>query len=267
MVFIYIFAEKTDMEEFRDIKEYEGLYQVSSLGRVKNSKGRILKSYKDNHGYPMVNLCKNAKNIRVRVHRLVAEAFIPNPNNYPCVNHKDEDKSNNNVNNLEWCTYRYNNTYGTVLQRKLEKLKETYKNFDWSKITSKIDYKEVGRKNAEKLSKKVYQYTKDGEFVKEWKSVMECGRNGYNSGHISNACVGRLKTYKGFIWTYDKNYIHKEITYDNRKPVLQFTLNGEFVMEWATAAEAERNGFDCSHISECCRGKRKTHKGYIWKYK
>ena len=113
------------MEEiWKDKKDYEGLYQVSNLGRAKsliNNKGqyreKILK-HNIRNGYPSVTLCKNKKLKSFTIHRLVAEAFIPNPNNLPCVNHKDENRLNNFFNNLEWCTYSYNINYGTGLKRR-----------------------------------------------------------------------------------------------------------------------------------------------------
>ena len=120
------------MEEiWKDIKGYEGLYQVSNLGRVK-SLGRwvykeyrgkrwqgekILKQIKNKFGYLRVYLYKNRKAKCYAIHRLVAQVFIPNPYNLPQVNHKDEDKSNNRVDNLEWCTSFYNNEYGTRKKR------------------------------------------------------------------------------------------------------------------------------------------------------
>ena len=161
------------MEEiWKDKKDYEGLYQVSNWGRVKSlkfGKEKILKPQKDTSGYLCVTLCKNNNQCQFKVHRLVAEAFIPNPNNYKEVNHKDENKTNNVVTNLEWCDRKYNQNYGT---------------------------------RTEKCSKKVYQYTLDGKFVKEWKSTAECDRNGYNYGNVAACCRGKLKTYKGFIWRY-----------------------------------------------------------------
>ena len=117
-------------EEWRDIEGYEGLYQVSNLGRVRslNCRGHkgcigILTPRLDGKGYEMVALYKEGKARNTKVHRLVAQAFIPNPNNYPQVNHKDENKINNNVSNLEWCTVLYNNCYGTRLKRVSDKNK------------------------------------------------------------------------------------------------------------------------------------------------
>lgn len=111
-------------EIWKDIPEFEGLYQVSNLGKVKSFQGStkygkpkemILRPCLINSGYHVVTLySKNRTKRKFQVHRLVAEAFIQNPNNLPCVNHKDENKINNSVNNLEWCTYQYNNNYGTA---------------------------------------------------------------------------------------------------------------------------------------------------------
>ena len=120
------------MEEWKDIKGYEGLYQISNYGRVKslgndrNRKEKILKNQSNNKKYEIINLCKNGKIKRYFIHRLVAEAFIPNPNNLPYINHKDENPSNNYVNNLEWCTIKYNNNYGTRNKRCSKKMKEKY---------------------------------------------------------------------------------------------------------------------------------------------
>lgn len=161
-------------EVWKDINGYKGLYQVSNLGRVRSvryNKEKIMElSY--SHGYLRVGLYKNNKLKFHSVHRLVAQAFLSNPYNLPCVNHKDECKTNNNVDNLEWCSYQYNNTYGTVIQRRTEK-------------------------NA----KTVYQYTLDGEFVKEWQSANEIERElGFFSSYIRACCRGKHPTAYGYIW-------------------------------------------------------------------
>ena len=119
-----------DNEIWKDIKGYEGLYQVSNLGRVKSErKNRLLKPRLQKNGYLRVNLYdKNSKRSTKSVHRLVAKAFISNPNNLEFVNHKDENKTNNVVSNLEWCTAKYNSNYGTKLERQSKALLEKYKN-------------------------------------------------------------------------------------------------------------------------------------------
>ena len=159
-------------EYWKPVVGYEGLYMVSNWGRVKSikfGKERILKPVTNSSGYLLVGLYKNNIEKKYSVHRLVAEAFIPNPYNLPQVNHRDENKLNNNVDNLEWCTNEYNINYGT---------------------------------RTERYSKPVLQYTLDGEFVGEWPSARECGRNGFNQGSVSACCRGELKTHKGYIWKY-----------------------------------------------------------------
>ena len=128
-------------EVWKDIAGWEGLYQVSSCSRVRSldwyqtrysrngkeylqlHKGRILKTRLNPHGYPYVNLYKDGKMTSKTLHRLVANAFIPNPDSLPCINHKDENPSNPSISNLEWCTLSYNVNYGNAI----EKQKETFK--------------------------------------------------------------------------------------------------------------------------------------------
>jgi len=112
-------------ELWKSVQGYEGLYEVSNLGRVRSarrqgSQGMIIKTRKCNKGYDVVSLCKTGKYHTALVHRLVAQSFIENPNSYPCVNHKDENKGNNHADNLEWCSYSYNNVYGTGPERRVK---------------------------------------------------------------------------------------------------------------------------------------------------
>ena len=164
-------------EVWKYILGYEGLYKISNKGRVKSigyGKERILKPANNGRGYLKVDLCKNGDKKWCLVHRLVAQAFIPNPNNLPEVNHLDENKENNRVENLEFCDRKYNCNYGTTKQRMIKK-----------------------------LSKTVFQYSKDGEFIKEWKSVMDVERNlGYAQTNISSCCLGKYKSAYGFVWRY-----------------------------------------------------------------
>lgn len=163
------------IEIWIDIKDYEGLYQVSNFGRVKNVKrNSILKASDTGNGYLMVILCKNGKKKMNLVHRLVAQAFIPNPLNLPCVNHKIEGyegKQINTVENLEWCTVAYNNSYGTHIER-----------------------------CAKAKSKPVLQYSLDGKLIMEWSSIREA-RKLFGS-HIQQCCIGKLKQTHGYIWKY-----------------------------------------------------------------
>ena len=122
------------METWIDIKGYEHKYQVSNIGRVRALNYRRtgltkLINIRDNKGYAEVALWKNSSRKLYMVHRLVAEAFIPNPNNLPQVNHKDENKKNNQVDNLEWCTQAYNNIYGT----RLERVRQSLNTAGWSR--------------------------------------------------------------------------------------------------------------------------------------
>ena len=186
--------ENEIIEEWKPIVGYEELYEVSNMGRVKSlnynhtKQEKILKFGKRPNGYLYVNLWKDKKRKPCSIHRLVATAFIPNPNNLETVNHKDECKTNNCVDNLEWCDAKYNSNYGTAQQRKVA-------NTDW---------KALGKKTAERCSKQVYQYTKDYKLVAIWQSTMECGRNGYNFGHIAECCRGERNFHKGFKWSYEE---------------------------------------------------------------
>lgn len=159
-------------EIWKDILGYEGLYQVSSYGRVRSLdrydernrflRGRILKLHTLRRGYLDVRLCSNGKVKSFLVHRLVAEIFIPNPDNLPQVNHRDENPSNDNVDNLEWCDGKYNVNYGTRIDRIRDiKLKNgTY--FNLNDEERKIYLKEY--------KKKYYQEKKDKwkEYNKKW---------------------------------------------------------------------------------------------------
>lgn len=170
-------------EIWKDIIGYEGLYQVSSLGRVRSLdryvvdslenrrfyKGKVLSPVKDTDGYLKVGLSYNGKCKKCLVHRLAAQAFIENFDNLPEVNHKDEDKTNNNVDNLEWCTAKYNSNYGTSIERrKVKMINNGYfldLNSDEKKIYKKEYHKKYYQENKEYISehkKRYYQEHKRG---------------------------------------------------------------------------------------------------------
>lgn len=179
------------MEEiWKDVNGYEGLYQVSNTGRVRslnyNHTGevKILAPSSDRRGYKHVNLFSQGTRRIKLIHRLVAEAFINNPDNLPHVNHKDECKSNNVVENLEWCTQEYNNNYNGRAKRAGVNIKKALE----------------GKIPDANPPKKVYQYTMNNELVKVWKSTAECVRNGYN--HVSECCNNIRKQDKGYKWSF-----------------------------------------------------------------
>lgn len=184
----------TESEVWKDILGYDGRYQVSNKGNVRSvgrkdsigrkCGGRMLKPRYDKDGYLRVTLCKNGKQKTRFIHSLVAGAFVPNPNGLPQVNHRDEVKDNNNVENLEWCTSKYNNSYGTRIER-----------------VTKARSKKVKATNI-----------KTNEVI-TFNSTVEAGRKGHDCGGISKACRGVYKTitgkligdghlYRGYRWEY-----------------------------------------------------------------
>ena len=179
-------------EEWRDVVDYEGRYQVSSLGRVKSLertiikkdgrkhtvKERILKPGMGRCGYLSVVLCAGGKPKTLNVHRLVCEAFHENTDNKPQVNHINEIKTDNRACNLEWTTARENSNFGTRNER-------------------------MAKGIAKALSKPLGQYTRDGELVKIWPSAIEVQRQvGFSQGNISQVANGKRKQAYGCIWKY-----------------------------------------------------------------
>ena len=172
---------KEEKEIWKPVRNYEGLYEVSNLGRVKSlnyrrtGKEEILEGVDYGHGYLYVVLYKDGKGNPCRINRLVAMAFLPNPDNLPIINHKDEDKQNNCMDNLEWCSHSYNNTYNGKA-------------------------KKVGKK----LSKPVFSVNKESGLITYWESIMEAERQtGIDKGNITRCCKGKLKSVGNHYWFYD----------------------------------------------------------------
>ena len=163
-------------EIWKDIYGYEGRYLVSNIGRIKSirkGKETIIALHSDSDGYLITHLSKDGKRKNVRVHRVVAEAFIHNPCNLPQINHKDEDKTNNAVWNLEWCDCAYNINYGAR-----------------------------NREVSVKLQKQVTQ-SSGGKIIKRWGSLSEIGSSlGFDISNISKCCRGIIKKAYGFTWQF-----------------------------------------------------------------
>lgn len=164
----------------------------------------MLKQTVNRSGYKRVGLYKNGKYKPYNVHRLVAITFIPNPTNLPVVNHKDEDKTNNNVNNLEWCTYEYNNNYGT----KKERLSASKKGKTFSEEHKKnLSKSMIGKKGKDApRSKPILMYDKEGNFIKRFDSTADANEYFGKARGCSSICGclrGRRKTAYGFIFKYE----------------------------------------------------------------
>ncbi|MBQ8969200.1 MAG: HNH endonuclease [Bacteroidaceae bacterium] len=180
-------------EIWKNIVGYEDSYQVSNLGRVRSIdryvrtgenhlrkiRGKILKQQVSNKGYLFVTLSRECEESGMFVHVLVAKAFIDNPHFMPQVNHKDENKRNNNVENLEWCTSKYNNNYGTHNDR--------------------VRQKTINGKQSKEISR----YSVDGKYIDSFPSMMEAQRQlGISAALICHCCKGRIKAANGYIWKY-----------------------------------------------------------------
>ena len=187
-------------EIWKDIEGYNGLYQISTLGRIKSLdrkvfnngtfqliKGKILNPCNNGNNYLYINLCKNSEIKRVAIHRLVAQAFIDNQNNFTQVNHKDENKINNCVDNLEWCSPKYNANYGTRNKRMKDNI-------------------------IKKYSKKVIQYDLDGNFIREFNSIEDTAKHfNVTSQSINRCCKGKLKRCKNYIFKFKSEVMEYDL--------------------------------------------------------
>ena len=266
---------ETKTEIWKDIKGFEGRYQVSNMGRVRSldmvlegknwqssdpfeyqRSGKVLKPMKQRNGYYRVCLRHNSKAKYFIIHRLVALAFIPNPNKLPCINHKDEDKANNVVSNLEWCTHKYNSNYGT----RNERLREY---------------------SISNVMRPVVQYDMEGKVIDTFESLSDAAnKTGIPNADISGVCKGRRKTTHGYVFKFlnhdaPKRKISKE--YNNpfirhaetlRKKVVQYDLSGHIVDTFDSITEAcNKTGISSWCIHGTLNAKRPHTHGYVFKFK
>lgn len=262
--------ENLDGEVWKDVVGYEGYYQVSNMGRVKSldrmvnstrsstgfrlSKGRILKTYFAKYGkcrknrdtakpYELVHLYNGVQERAFSIHRLVALAFIPNPQNLPQINHKDENPANNRVENLEWCDGIYNANYGTRNER-------------------------VSANRKDKTP--VNQFSINGEFIAQYESLsMAAKSTNVRISLISAVCRGLQPSAAGFIWKFADGVKIRERRYKapNNRKVIQLTPDDEIVAIYDTLSDAAvATGAKMCGISQVIHGKHTLHHGYKWMF-
>lgn len=245
------------MEEWRDIKGYEGIYKISNLGRIERQefkqilpngavgiiKKHILKPMVGTNEYLYIQLCKNNHVKRYSVHRLVAQAFIPNPNGYKEVNHKDENRMNPCADNLEWCDRLYNVHYGTGME-----------------------------KRAIIRSIPVDRYTMDGKYLDTWVSesqyLKEHGITGQSM--ILKVCK-RVRPYYsayGYRWKFVGDNRPFEPIPIGGYPVYQYSKDNVFIAEYPNAFIAAKElGICYTSIRKCIHKRQETAGGFLWKEK
>lgn len=272
----WLSMEDFEGEVWKDIPDYEGWYQVSNFGRIKSvdrqfmlqrvcdsvprvikCKACIIKACTKRGDYLTCHLKKNGTNKSVKFHQVVCKAFHPNPDGLPEVNHINEIKTDNRADNLEWCTRRYNATWGTIISRLIK-----------------------AQVNHPNKSRKVYQYDKDGNFITAYPSIKEASRvTGAKEANIASVCNNsKSSTAAGFIWSFTQDAVgiaqkvnrkrtNKAVYAD--RPVAMYDLNGNFLKKFPSIAQASAHtGIHKDTISRCCKheGYYKTAGGYKWEY-
>ena len=251
----------TEKEVWKDVKGYEGLYEVSNHGRVKSlarlveyvdgrsyvKDEKILSTPPNTDGYPVTLLIKNKRKKSHRVHRLVAKAFVENPNSYDEVNHIDEIKDNNHVSNLEWCSRVHNMNHGTAMERA-----HSHPNAIKRLEESKHPVIGVHIKTEKEI---------------RFESINEADRNGYPRRNVDAVIRGNDKTCKDHIWFYEEEYT-SELKDEKMKPfrirVKQLDDDGNVLNEFIDAQEAGKFvGVHPSNISRAITQGRKS-KGFNW---
>ncbi len=252
-------------EIWKDIPNLDNLYAISNFGRLKSharhltridgrkysSDEKIVRTTVNIGGYYSYRPCVNGKMHSVLIHRLVAAAFIPNQDNLPFINHKDENKLNNNVDNLEWRTAKYNSNYGTCQERRALTL----------------------RKNLRPKLPTIKQYTLDGELVNTYVGRREIENSGFNYRSVRNCCCHYVYTANGYVWRenddpFDKPVYRKSTS--KPKKVICYDMNMNYIKAYDSMTEAgmEVGGKKTSinSILACCVGRYKSAYGYKWRY-
>ena len=250
----------------KDILGYEGLYAITEEGQVWSyySKRYLNPSLKKN-GYLSVVLVKDKIKKSFSIHKIVAETYLPNPNNYPIINHKDENKTNNSVENLEWCSYKYNSNYGTIRDKISKGIKDYYQNNPQAKRNGLNNNKSIPVKCLE--TGEIFETFTAACNWCELKSTV-CltdyfnGKQGSAGQHpITKQKLHWEKLVEGkWIKAIPYTPIKRENNYLKRQVRC---IETQEIFESITEAQKK---YKNKHISECCSGKRKTCCGYHWEY-
>ena len=264
------------MEIWRCIKDFEDYYEISNWGNIRSKdrfvsrrdgkivflKGEMSKIKPRKNRYKSICLYKEGIVQRWSVHRLVALTFIPNPHNYPYVDHKDGNPSNNHVSNLRWVTQKENMNNPLTKKKCSERVYTEERNH---KILE--TRKRKGTKNKEK---EIHQFSISGEYLQSFKSISEANRiTGINGSSIANVCRrGRGgKSAGGFLWSFEINITPIYDPYpNNHKIVYRYNPDGSYIDNWYSVADAERT-LNIKNISRCAR--TNSHilaGGFLWRY-
>lgn len=262
-------------EIWKDIKGYEGYFMISNLGRVKSVERyvpqgnslrhvdeRIKRVHIGAYGYPSVTLCKDRKSISIPIHRLLARAFIPNPDNKPHIDHIDTDICNYALSNLRWVTAKENRNNPLTLKHCSE---NTYSK---SALRKRIETRI--KKPTKTSPRRVFQYSKSGEFIAEYESSREAQRiTGIMASSIRSAYNGKRYSAGGYVWKQIKedDVSYEKPTHPNAKAVLQYDREGNLIKEWPSLrAVCEVYGSAPSNLSKSI-ARQKFRGKYIWKFK
>lgn len=251
------------MEKWKPIKGYENIYEISDLGRIKSLKtNKIRKTLISKRGYYTCSLCKHGKHKTFSIHRLLLEAFVPNLQNKPCVDHIDGNRLNNKLSNLRWCTHKENNNNPNTKGKSWKQRKE--------EIISKI--METRKEKKERFAPKVvFAYNKDGSFYKSYCSINEAARQvGCSPKSIQLVLDNNSKIVCGFVWSSIKRTQFEYVLQinKNQKVVQQIDKNGNVVKEWEKAKNLafEIKARNYENLTKYIRA-RKPYKGVLYVYK
>lgn len=223
--------EDFEGEIWKDVVGYEGNYKVSNFGRVKALKRyytnsnqqtteKIMKAFSNGRGYFSVGLSKKKKIKKFYIHRIVALAFIPNPFSLPHINHRDENKINNCVENLEWCTPTYNNKYGTA------------------RIRANKTWREKG------LVQPIDMYDMNGKFLKHYNCALDIEKDGISRRAAYNVCYGRAKSYKGCVFRFaGDSFSYTQADNSSKgykKQIAKADINGNLIKVYESVVEAQK---------------------------